>query len=36
MTLLTDNYTGREKELEERTIRIMSRPDPRYNLRHKQ
>lgn len=36
MTLLTGNYTGREKELEERTIRIMSRPDPRYNLRPKQ
>ena len=33
MTLLTNNYTGRETEVEKRTIDIMSKPDPRYNLR---
>ena len=36
MTLITGNYIGREKELEERTIEIMQKPDPRYAMRPKQ
>ncbi len=33
MTLITGNYLGREKELEEKTIEIMKKPDPRYAMR---